>query len=90
MLVPCARSCKYTCITVNSMSYKGADLYRRLTNLRISDVMARTASLSKIYGSIDPYRYSSVFIEDALGFTIPVPLDFHPSWEVSGLDYASI
>ncbi|ETS84733.1 hypothetical protein PFICI_02758 [Pestalotiopsis fici W106-1] len=53
----------------------------RTANSRISSVQAEIASLSRVPDAIDPYRYNRVLIEDALGSTIPVPLDINPSWQ---------
>ncbi|KAK6207233.1 hypothetical protein LQW54_007315 [Pestalotiopsis sp. IQ-011] len=53
----------------------------RTTNTLLSDIQAGIASLPRIYAAPNPYTHSSAFIEDALGFTILVPLDSHPSWE---------
>ncbi|KAF7522016.1 hypothetical protein G7054_g12273 [Neopestalotiopsis clavispora] len=53
----------------------------RTANSHISSVQAEIASLPRVYASLDPYRHNTVFIEDALGSTIPVPLDINPSWE---------
>ncbi|KAK9412941.1 hypothetical protein SUNI508_12246 [Seiridium unicorne] len=34
-----------------------------------------------IPGALDPYAQSNAFIEDALGYTFPIPLGINPSWE---------
>ncbi|KAK6074880.1 hypothetical protein SCUP234_04056 [Seiridium cupressi] len=34
-----------------------------------------------IPAALDPYAQSNAFIEDALGYTFPIPLGINPSWE---------
>lgn len=67
-------------VILGSSSISNNVLTIRSTAYNIEQVIL---TLPEMISRLSLYKHNTVYIEDALGWKLPVILDAHPSWEVS-------
>lgn len=51
----------------------------------LSKIYSELLAQRVVYRSLNPFAHNSALVEDALGWTFPLPLELIVSWNVSGV-----